>query len=309
MGAISGKDKKCGVPPGFPRNPGTGPDDAAVQTAVFLHNGAGADHAGGVHGRPGGDFRFRMDARQGGGKVQVGLQVGFRRSHVHPQAVVRQNSVQAAFPDVVQEDGNDGNGLVRGNASEHFRLHAVRSGELAGSRIPPQRVPHVRHQAGRGVKPHVPLVSVRPERQGNGRAAFHVGGYHAVQVEGGGGVSVHHQKRFVRSGPGFYFLDAAAGIQQHGLMAEMHGTAVPGAFRKNPVPRVRQMMGVDDEFTDAAFVAAAHRVQDERFMKEGNQRLGQYIGQGPQAGAQSGAEDECAGYAGSAGTVRDVHES
>lgn len=196
----------------------------------------------------------------------------------------------------------------RGNASEHFRLHAVRSGELAGSRIPPQRVPHVRHQAGRGVKPHVPLVSVRPERQGNGRAAFHVGGYHAVQVEGGGGVSVHHQKRFVRSGPGFYFLDAAAGTSSTASWLKCTGQPFQSVPEK-PCPTRPQMVGVDDEFTDAAFVAAAHRVPGRAVMKEGNQRLGQYIGQGPQAGAQSGAEDECAGYAGSAGTVRDVHES
>lgn len=128
--------------------------------------------------------------------------------------------------------------------------------------------------------------------------------HHPAQVEGGCHVPVNHQQGFFRGGQGFDLLHPASGIQQHGFMAEMDGAAVPGAFRERLVPGFRQMVGIDDELPDAAVVAAAHGMQHERLMEKGNQRLGQHVGKGPQAGAQPGAEDECAG---NAGTCCDVH--
>ena len=120
----------------------------------------------------------------------------------------------------------------------------------------------------------------------------------------GDGSSAPYVELIKSAGQGLDLLHPASGIQQHGFMAEMDGAAVPGAFRERLVPGFRQMVGIDDELPDAAVVAAAHGMQHERLMEKGNQRLGQHVGKGTQAGSQPGAEDECAG---NAGTCCDVH--
>ena len=182
---------------------------------MAVHKGAGG------HSGPG------VDAWNGGWEIQMGLKIGLRCSHVHPQPVVRQNAVQASFPDVIQKQGNNGNGFPGRDASEYFRLHTVRAGELAGSGVAAQGVPHIRHQAGRKIKSHVLLVSGSAEGQRHGRAAAQMLLQQAAQVKCGRHVSVHHQQRLFRGSQGLYLFDAAAGIQQHGFMAEMNGAAVP----------------------------------------------------------------------------------
>ena len=59
------------------------------------------------------------------------------------------------------------------------------------------------------------------------------------------------------------------------------------------IPCLGQVMGVDGESANAEFGAGVDRPCCDGLMKQRDQRLGQSVGERPQASAQTGAEDEC----------------
>ena len=193
------------------------------------------------------------------------------------------NGVAATSPIVRVSCGEvvEKGGLQGVDPREQAAFHAGFSEEAAhvadiapGVDVDVQRLPR-RSQGEGDLRPAAP---VRLEEGGEG--------------EVGQDVAVVHDETRI---PGQQVRDvfqAAARVEQDRLMSEDDGTPPPGPVREGPVVRPGQVVGVDDESLDARGGEMVHGVCDERPPADGQQRLGAAIGQGFQARAQAGAQDE-----------------
>ena len=93
---------------------------------------------------------------------------------------------------------------------------------------------------------------------------------------------------------GFDVLDAAARLEQNGLVHQLDGiTFVVVLLREKALEKVRQLVRVDDERLHADVDQMIEGEADERLLENRNERLGQIIGERSQTRAESRTEDEC----------------
>jgi len=86
--------------------------------------------------------------------------------------------------------------------------------------------------------------------------------------------------------------EAAAGLEQHGLMDELRFGVAETAFGEGGGPRLGAVMGVDQEPARARGAEFLHRLQDHGPSADREQRFRAVCGERTQARAEAGSEDE-----------------
>ena len=86
--------------------------------------------------------------------------------------------------------------------------------------------------------------------------------------------------------------EAAAGLEQHGLMHELHFRVAEATGREDQRPGFRAVVRVDDETARTRGMELVHRLGDHRPSADWQQGLGAVFGERTQARAEAGSEEK-----------------
>src|SRR4029077_464603 len=92
---------------------------------------------------------------------------------------------------------------------------------------------------------------------------------------------------------GLNVLDAAARLEQNGLVHQLDGMTLVVVLREKALERIRQLVRINNERLHADVDQVIEGEADERLLENRNEWLGQIIGGGSQTRDKTRTEDEC----------------